>query len=231
MFAVTDTADVTTSKSADMAVPELRQNLILPTLLAPEALPATVLPSRSARERRHAKYARRLIFSDGGVIICLSIFSAQILRFWDQPVPVSSPWAWSAGFGYTLVSCYWQCCGWDSSPWGGADQPRWPAEARGIRGAGCRHAAALRTGCDRVDAPSRRRVSRLPGDRPSPRPHRIGGEPLGGLASLHRSYPPPRHGSRPTADRRYRRFSTRCRHRIRQGSMGGLPDRGGDLHA
>ncbi len=129
MFAVTDTADVTTSKSADMAVPELRQNLILPTLLAPEALPATVLPSRSARERRHAKYARRLIFSDGGVIICLSIFSAQILRFWDQPVPVSSPWAWSAGFGYTLVSCYWQCCGWDSSPWGGADQPRWPAEA------------------------------------------------------------------------------------------------------
>ncbi|WP_264037385.1 sugar transferase [Mycolicibacterium hodleri] len=104
MFAVTDTADVTTSKSADMAVPELRQNLILPTLLAPEALPATVLPSRSARERRHAKYARRLIFSDG-VIICLSIFSAQILRFWDQPVPVSSPWAWSAGFGYTLVSC------------------------------------------------------------------------------------------------------------------------------
>lgn len=104
MFAVTTVTDVNTSQVPGESDIDLRQNRVEPTLLAPDDLPPAILRSRSARERRHGKYARRLIFSDS-VIICLSVGSAQILRFWDQPVRVDSPWVSNTGFGYTAVSC------------------------------------------------------------------------------------------------------------------------------
>lgn len=104
MLAASANEDVSTPNEAILSQIDIRQTRPDTTVLPSAALPEIGQPTRSARELRHSKYARKLIVSDA-VIICLSVSMAQILRFWNDPVPVSSPWTVSADFGYTAVSC------------------------------------------------------------------------------------------------------------------------------
>lgn len=104
MFAVTTDENASSVKTPIQAPPEIRPNSILASILSANVAATGAHSRRSARELRHAKYARQLIFSDA-VIICLSIAVAQILRFWEKPVLVGTPGSSDAGIGYTAVSC------------------------------------------------------------------------------------------------------------------------------
>lgn len=103
MFAVTTSPDATAQEAVLLGRPELRHTSISEDISPVVVTPAAVVGSRSARELRHAKYARRLIVSDG-LIICLAVVIGQNLRFAEDPVDVAYPWASVTSIGYTAVS-------------------------------------------------------------------------------------------------------------------------------
>ena len=104
MFAVTAPQDATASRARFKPSSLLRQNSNSPYDLTSSASPEGLVSRRSARERRHSQYARRLILSDA-IIICLGVAIGQSLRFADEPVQVAYRWATVPDVGYTAVSC------------------------------------------------------------------------------------------------------------------------------
>ena len=104
MFAVSTPEVAKSPVSAPKQLMQLRQNMTAAEILAADPPSSANASSHSAREGRHAKYARQLVFSDA-VIVCLSVATGQFLRFANDPVDIAAPWASVSGAGYTAVSC------------------------------------------------------------------------------------------------------------------------------
>jgi len=68
-----------------------------------EALVTTGTKGHSAREQRHAKFARKLILTDAAVISC-AVLTGQLIRFAGTATHPVLSWSGSAHIGYTTLS-------------------------------------------------------------------------------------------------------------------------------